>query len=247
MRKGLRQPLKAFVFYHCTPERRLIIGYETQVISSAAIQPLLSPLTFHGCATTSAEEPTSPTTSLPVPLPETVIFNTPISSVDAGYAKAPFVVTHTPHLLGSFARSRYPRRRTVPVRHADAARRRISLGRHLLQYVTWRAKANGIIKLRRFTKRLRYRCGRCFANFNHPFQTRDDRACRSRHEDAEGAQRAQCPNGSAPAVARPPRPCATHAKTGAECQTLRASYARSTDLNSATIFMSSPLAISMSR
>ncbi len=135
----------------------------------------------------------------------------------------------------------------VPVRHADAARRRISLGRHLLQYVTGRAKASIIIKLRRFTKRLRYRCGRCFANFNHPFQTRDDRACRSRHEDAEGAQRAQCPNGSAPAVARPPRPCTIHAKTGAKCQTLRASYARSTDLNSATIFMSSPLAISMSR
>ena len=79
-----------------------------------------------------------------------------------------------------------------------------STPRHLLQYVTWRAKANGMMKLRRFTKRLRYRCGRCFANFNHPFQTRDGRACRGRHEDAEGAQRAQCPNSSAPAVARPP-------------------------------------------
>ena len=101
-----------------------------------------------------------------------------------------------------------------------------STPRHLLQYVTGRAAANGITKLRRFTKRLRYRCGRCFANFNHPFQTRDDRACRSRHEDAEGAQRAQCPNGSAPAVARPPRPCAIHAKTGARRQTLRANYVR---------------------
>ena len=122
-----------------------------------------------------------------------------------------------------------------------------STPRHLLQYVTWRAKASIIMKLRRLTKRLRYRCGRCFANFNHPSPTRDGRACRGRHEDAEGAQRAQCPNGNTPAVARPPRPCATHAKTGAECQTPRASYARNTDLNSATIFMPSPLAISMSR
>ena len=60
----------------------------------------------------------------------------------------------------------------VPVRHADAARRRISLGRHLLQYVTWRAKASIIMKLRRLAKRLRYRCGRCFALLNHPHPTR---------------------------------------------------------------------------
>ncbi len=33
----------------------------------------------------------------------------------------------TPHLLGSSDRHRAPRRRTVPVRHADAAGRRISL------------------------------------------------------------------------------------------------------------------------
>ena len=45
----------------------------------------------------------------------------------------------TPHLLGSSTWHRTPRRRTVPVRHADAARRRISLSRHLLQYVTGRA------------------------------------------------------------------------------------------------------------
>ena len=32
--------------------------------------------------------------------------------------------------------------------------------------------------------------------FNQPFPTQEDRACRGRHEDAEGAQRAQCPNGS---------------------------------------------------
>ena len=50
-----------------------------------------------------------------------------------------------------------------------------STPRHLLQYVTGRAKANGIMQLRRFTKRLRYRCGLCFANFNRPFQTRRDR------------------------------------------------------------------------
>ena len=87
----------------------------------------------------------------------------------------------------------------VPVRHADAARRRISLGRHLLQYVTGIAAINSMMKLRRFTKRLRYRCGLCFANFNHPLPTQAGRACRGRHEDAEGAQRAQCPNSSAPA------------------------------------------------
>ena len=107
----------------------------------------------------------------------------------------------TPHLLGSSTWHRTPRRRTVPVRHSDAARRRISVGRHLLQYVTRRATANSMMKLRRFTKRLRYRCGRCFANFNHPFPAQEDRACRGRHEDAEGAQRAQCPNSSA----TPPR------------------------------------------
>ena len=108
----------------------------------------------------------------------------------------------TPHLLGPSAWHRTPRRRTVPVRHADAARRRISLGRHLLQYVTGRAKASIMMKLRRFTKRLRYRCGLCFANFNHPLPTWEGRACRGRHEDAEGAQRAQCPNSSAPGLAR---------------------------------------------
>ena len=43
--------------------------------------------------------------------------------------------------------------------------------RHLLQYVTGRAKANGIMKLRRFAKRLRYRCGLCFARLNHPNPT----------------------------------------------------------------------------
>jgi hypothetical protein len=60
------------------------------------------------------------------------------------------------------------------VKH-DAARRRNSLDRHLLQYVTGRAKASIIMKLRRFTKRLRYRCGRCFANFNRSHPTRRDR------------------------------------------------------------------------
>lgn len=55
-----------------------------------------------------------------------------------------------------------------------------------LQYVTGRAKASIMMKLRRFTKRLRYRCGLCFANFNHPLPTRAGRACRGRHEDAEG-------------------------------------------------------------
>ena len=50
-----------------------------------------------------------------------------------------------------------------------------STPRHLLQYVTWRAKANGIMKLRRFAKRLRYRCGLCFAHLNHPFPTREGR------------------------------------------------------------------------
>ena len=54
---------------------------------------------------------------------------------------------------------------------ADVARRRISLRRHLLQYVTGRATANSTMKLRRFTKRLRYRCGRCFARLNHPNPT----------------------------------------------------------------------------
>ena len=47
-----------------------------------------------------------------------------------------------------------------------------STPRHLSQYVTWRANANGMMKLRRFTKRLRYRCGRCFANFNRSHPTR---------------------------------------------------------------------------
>ena len=78
----------------------------------------------------------------------------------------------TPHLLGSSAWHRTPRRRTVPVRHADAARRRISVSYHLLQYVTGRAAANGIMKLRRFAKRLRYRCGMSFALLNRPHPTR---------------------------------------------------------------------------
>ena len=68
------------------------------------------------------------------------------------------------------------------------------------------------MKLRRLANRLRYRCGRCFANFNHPHPTQEDRACRVRHEDAEGAQRAQCPNSSAPALQ--------------ECQMRPASHAR---------------------
>ena len=76
-------------------------------------------------------------------------------------------------------------------------------------------RANGIMKLRRFAKRLRYRCGRC--------------------EDAEGAKRAQCPNGNTPAVARPPRPCAIHAKTGARCQTLRSNYTPNTFITSPPI------------
>ena len=42
-------------------------------------------------------------------------------------------------------------------------------------------------KLRRFTKRLRYRCGRCFANFNHPFPMREGCACRGRHSDTAGS------------------------------------------------------------
>ena len=54
---------------------------------------------------------------------------------------------------------------------ADAAGRRISLRRHLLQYVTGRATVNSRMKLRRFTKRLRYRCGLCFARLNHPNPT----------------------------------------------------------------------------
>ena len=66
----------------------------------------------------------------------------------------------------------HPRRWSFQLRHNDAARRRISLNRHLLQYVTGRAKASIMMKLRRFTKRLRYRCGRCFANFNRSHPTR---------------------------------------------------------------------------
>ena len=68
---------------------------------------------------------------------------------------------------------------------ADAARHRISLSRHLLQYVTGRAKASIIMKLRRFTKRLRYRCGRCFANFNRPHPTR---RCGLFHGDAASSR-----------------------------------------------------------
>ena len=68
---------------------------------------------------------------------------------------------------------------------ADAARRRISLSRHLLQYVTGRAKASIIMKLRRFTKRLRYRCGRCFANFNRSHPTR---RCGLFHGDAASSR-----------------------------------------------------------
>ena len=98
------------------------------------------------------------------------------------------------------------------LRATTSQRRRISLRRHLLQYVTGRATANSMMKLRRFTKRLRYRCGRCFANLNHPHPTREGRACRGRHEDAEGAQRAQCPNSSAPSLQ--------------ECQMRPASHAR---------------------
>ncbi len=69
------------------------------------------------------------------------------------------------------------------VKH-DAARRRISLSRHLLKYVTRRATANSIMKLRRFIKRLRYRCGMRFARFNRKCPTKYVRACLTSHSDA---------------------------------------------------------------
>jgi len=55
------------------------------------------------------------------------------------------------------------------------------------------ATANGTMKLRRFTKRLRYRCGRCFANFNRPHPTRQgglfhgDAARRRNHDVASSS------------------------------------------------------------
>ncbi len=125
-----------------------------------------------------------------------------------------------------------PRRWSVPLRHSDAARRRISLSRHLLQYVIGRAAANGIMKLRRFAKRLRYRCGLCLAHLNRTCPTREGRACRGRYEDAEGAKRARCPQPSffilhpiAPTSGNPPQQQGDGFPTfGLTAQSLSSSY-----------------------
>ena len=53
--------------------------------------------------------------------------------------------------------------------------------RHLLQYTTGHATTNGILKLRRLTNSLRYRCGPCFAHLNRTRPTREGRACRGHH------------------------------------------------------------------
>ena len=82
-----------------------------------------------------------------------------------------------------------------------------STPRHLLQYVTWRANANGMMKLQRFTKRLRYRCGLCFANFNRPFQTRRDRTSLRPKATPATSMETRLPAASLPDCAAAGMPC----------------------------------------